>query len=112
AMVCARAWDTMRMREFTALYRTAVTLKATAPALAQSFRDQFVERWRDLLVRVLARGIASGELRPNAVAAARIISSSLLLQAVWCADAADQPAPNRVVQELLDVVMDGIALRR
>lgn len=109
-MLCSRAWDTLRTPEFTALYRTAIALKATNPALSYAFRERFVDRWKELLGRVIARGIALGELRPNAAAAARIISSSLLLQAVWCSDADASWNSGRVVQEMLDVVLDGIAL--
>ena len=111
AMLCARAWDTLRTPEFTALHRTALALKATNPALSYSFRERFVDRWKDLLSRVIARGVARGELRPNAAAAARIISSSLLLQAVWCSDSDASWNSGRVVQEMLDVVLDGIAVR-
>jgi len=107
-MLCARAWDTLRTPEFTALYRTAIALKATNPALSCAFRERFVDRWKDLLSRVIARG----ELRPNAAAAARIISSSLLLQAVWCSDADPTWNSGRVVQEMLDVILDGIATTR
>jgi AcrR family transcriptional regulator len=110
-MLCARAWDTLRTPEFTALYRTAIALKATSPALSYAFRERFVDRWRDLLSRVIARGVARGELRPNAPAAARIISSSLLLQAVWCSDTDAAWNSGRVVQEMLDVVLDGIAVK-
>jgi AcrR family transcriptional regulator len=109
-MLCARAWDTLRTPEFTALYRSAIALKATNPALAYAFRERFVDRWKDLLSRVIDRGIARGELRPNAGAAARIISSSLLLQAVWCSDADATWNSGRVVQEMLDVILDGIAV--
>jgi len=60
---------------------------------------------------VLTRGAASGEFRPNAPAAGRVLSSSLLLQAIWCNDA-DRLAPankSRVVQEMLEIVLEGIA---
>jgi hypothetical protein len=109
AMVCARAWDTLLTPEFSALHRVAVATKLTAPHLARDFRALYVDRWKELLDRILARGAASGELRPNAVSAGRIISSSLLLQAVWCSDAAQTSrTDSRVVQDLLDVVLDGI----
>jgi len=111
AMLCARAWDTLRTPEFTALYRTAIALKATNPALTYAFRERFVDRWKDLLSRVIARGVARGELRPNAAPAARIISSSLLLQAVWCSDSDASWNSGRVVQEMLDVILDGIVVR-
>ena len=111
-MLCSRAWDTLRTPEFTALYRTAIALKATHPTLSYAFRDRFVDRWKDLLSRVLVRGVARGEPRPNAVSAARIISSSLLLQAVWCSDTDATWNSGRVVQEMLDVVLDGIALTK
>ena len=110
-MLCARAWDTLRTPEFTALYRTAIALKATSPELSYAFRERFVDRWKDLFSRVIARGVARGELRPNAAAAARIISSSLLLQAVWCSDTDATWNSGRVVQEMLDVILDGIAIR-
>lgn len=110
-MVCARAWDTLRTPQFTALYRVAVVLKVIDPSLSQGFREYLVERWRRLIDGVLSRGAASGEFRPTAPAAGRVISSSLLLQAIWCNDA-DRLAPankSRVVQELLDIVLEGIA---
>jgi AcrR family transcriptional regulator len=110
AMVCARAWDTLLTPEFAGLHRVAVTSKLKAPHLAQDFRRLYVDRWKALFDRVLARGAQAGELRPNAVNAGRIISSSLLLQAIWCSDASmNSRADSRVVQDLLDVVMEGIA---
>jgi TetR/AcrR family transcriptional repressor of mexJK operon len=110
AMVCARAWDTLLTPEFAGLHRVAVASKLKAPHLAQDFRRLYVDRWKALLDRVLTRGAQSGELRPNAAVAGRIISSSLLLQAIWCSDASmTSRADSRVVQELLDVVMEGIA---
>jgi AcrR family transcriptional regulator len=113
-MLCDRAWDTLRTPQFGALYRVAIALKPTAPALGIEFREHFVERWKRLLDAVLARGIASGELRPGAAAAGRIISSSLLLQAIWCtgAEASGPHGPaQRVVPDLLGVVLDGIVAR-
>lgn len=110
-MVCARAWDTLRTPQFTALYRTAVVLKLIDPSLSQEFRENLVERWRRLLDAVLTRGAGSGEFRTNAPAAGRVISSSMLLQAIWCNDA-DRLAPankSRVVQDMLDIVLEGIA---
>ncbi|HEY2806832.1 MAG TPA: TetR/AcrR family transcriptional regulator C-terminal ligand-binding domain-containing protein [Gemmatimonadales bacterium] len=112
-MVCARAWDTLRTPQFTALYRVAIVLKLVDPSLSQHFRENIVDRWRRLLDTVLTRGAASGEFKPNAPAAGRVISSSLLLQAIWCNDA-ERLAPankSRVVQELLDVVLEGIGGR-
>jgi AcrR family transcriptional regulator len=110
-MVCARAWDTLRTTQFTALYRVAVVLKMIDPSLSQEFREHLVERWRRLINEVLSRGAASGEFRPTAPTAGRVISSSLLLQAIWCNDADRLAPPNksRVVQELLDIVLEGIA---
>ena len=110
AMVCARAWDTLLTPEFAGLHRVAVATKITAPHLSRDFRRLYVDRWKALLDRILERGAATGELRPNAVVAGRIISSSLLLQAIWCSDAAQTSrADSRVVQDLLDVVLEGIA---
>ena len=113
-MVCDRAWETLRTPQFGALYRIAFALKPTTPSLGQDFRTLFVDRWKRLLDQVLTRGIASGELRPNAASAARIISSSLLLQAIWCtnaeADHVPGPAANRVVSDLLDIILEGIAV--
>ncbi len=110
-MVCARAWDTLRTPQFTSLYRVAIVLKLTDPSLSQEFREHLVERWRRLLDTVLSRGAASGEFRPNAPAAGRVIASSLLLQAIWCneADRLEPANKSRIVQDMLDIVLDGIA---
>ena len=81
-----RYWDTMERPELVAILRLVVGELPHFPELAVFHATESLERLARTLERIIARGIARGELRAVDVrAAARTILATLAAHALWFA---------------------------
>ncbi len=87
------------------------------PELAQFFQEEISDKMRQILMEVIASGIAQNEFRNfDPAIVIRILTSPILLTDIWhltCpAMNASLPDTETLIETMLDVVFDGIALRQ
>jgi AcrR family transcriptional regulator len=81
-----RYWSTMEQPELAAIVRLIVGELPRFPELAVFHATEALERFVRVLERIIARGVARGELRPvDTRAAARTILAALAAHALWFA---------------------------
>jgi hypothetical protein len=106
---CGRVWDVLRTPAFAEAYCQSLAQQAD-----QEPADGVIEACLTDIHRLLVEGVRAGELRPLSCGPlARLLVSSLLTRASWCAypetiDARIAGTCARVVAETLDVLLPAI----
>jgi len=106
---CGRAWDVLRTPAFAEAYRQSLVRQARTEAA-----DGAIEACLADVHRLLVAGVRAGDFRPLPCGqVARLLVSSLLARAFWCAasdatDARFAGTCGRVVAETLDVLLPAI----
>ncbi len=79
-----RNWEYLRSSTYVAMYRLVQTELPHFPDLMRFYGEHVIERSMRLTASVITRGIARGEFAPtDALAAARLVSSMLMTNALW-----------------------------
>lgn len=115
--ICGRGWELLRTPAFARMHRLAVAEVPGSPELARFSAEEVYGPLVQVVARTIEQGIAEGAFRPiSAPAAARLIVSALVQQALWCNHAAAfgpslAGGCHRVVAETLSLVLGGLTLR-
>ncbi len=81
----AAYWHFLRSPNFVTIARLVMGELHQFPELATFYADYVILRARKLIVRILQRGIKSGEFRElDAATSARMLTSLFSSQALWC----------------------------
>jgi AcrR family transcriptional regulator len=84
------------------------------PAISEVYHRRLIVKGRAILTRIVARGIARGELRPGSAADLPMVAiAPALMAAVWriTFERYDPIAPERFLAAHLDLVMNGLLKR-
>lgn len=101
-------WRFLRSPKFAALFRLIHAELGNFPDLARFYASEVVERWRRLVTGILERGIRTGEFRDvDPEVAARMLSPTLLMHAMWCSHRdLFKATANRTDEQVLDEVLN------
>jgi AcrR family transcriptional regulator len=79
-----RLYEAMARPEVTALMRVMIAEGPRFPAILESWHRVSIQRAQALLERIIARGVASGEIRPGALTELpMILVGPAIMTAVW-----------------------------
>lgn len=110
-----RMWQIMAEPDQAALSRLVQSEIRNFPELARFYFEEVTLRARRLLERVLKRGAATGEFRPNQTrfAARAIPALALMLSGIHCYFATFDPdpmSPEEMAERALDLLLNGVAM--
>lgn len=78
-------WAFLRSPEYQTVYRLVHAELPRFPDLARFYAQEVVKRYHALVGGMIQRGVEAGEFRPiDPIVAARMLSSILITQSVWC----------------------------
>jgi hypothetical protein len=78
-------WHFVRSPSFGTIFRLVIGEIHQFPDLAQFYTTEVILRARNLIARIIQRGVATGEFRPvDPAVAARMFSALFSTTAMWC----------------------------
>ena len=78
-------WGFARSHEFATVYRLVISELHRFPDLSEFYVNEVVLRLRQLVGRIIRRGVEAGEFRPIAAeVATRMLASLFGTNAMWC----------------------------
>lgn len=109
-------WDCVGATTLGAVPKLLVAESQNFPDLARWFHDNMISRAHAAVVRIVELGVARGEFRPtDARVTARIIFSPMFSFIVWrrafSGCMVDLPEPQAFLDQAVDVLVHGLALR-
>jgi AcrR family transcriptional regulator len=111
-----RYWDFSRTKEWATVYRLVIGELHRFPDLTAFYMTEVVMRKREQIVRVIQRGIESGEFRPvDPMVAARTMASMFSMHSLFCQhreffpDLQDQ-TDNEVFEQISDFYLHAICV--
>lgn len=110
-MLIRRIYGELVETDLRVLVRIVLAEGMNFPSLAEHYHAQVIAKGRALLDRIVARGIARGDVRPGAAAdLPMVIVAPAIMAAIWrmVFDAHDPVATERFLAAHLDLVFDGL----
>jgi AcrR family transcriptional regulator len=103
-----RYWDFSRTKEWSTVYRLVIGELHRFPDLTAFYMTEVVMRKREQIVRVIQRGIESGEFRPvDPMVAARTMASMFSMHSLFCRHREFFPdLQDRTDNEVFDQISD------
>jgi AcrR family transcriptional regulator len=110
-------WEAMGNSDLAGLCKLMLAEASNFPELAQFYNDEVIERSHRMIISMLERGVARGEIRPlNLELAPQVLISPIIMMMIsrysFPACKIDDAQTDQYIEQYIDIVLRGVLVKR